>query len=78
MFNVCVSLVLDGKYVQFRVIRSLSCSIIVDTSKVDPHSIRYEEHSVKPTNISNYNETTRIAWHRSFIDCFVLFPSFFN
>mgnify|MGYP002803555676 CR=1 FL=1 len=38
MFTACVSLVLDSKYVQFRIICSLLFSIIVDIFEVEPHS----------------------------------------
>ena len=56
MFTVCVSLVLDSKYLQSRIICSLLCSIIVDTFEVDPHLIQYEKCLVKPTNrLRNYN-----------------------
>ena len=52
MFIVCVSLVVYSEYVQFRVICSFLCSIIFDTFEVDPQSIQYEKHTVKPTNSS--------------------------
>ena len=48
LFTVCVSLVLDSKYMQFRTICSLLCSIIVYIFKVDSNSIQYEKHVVKP------------------------------
>ena len=35
MFTVCVGLVLDSKYVQFRIISSLLGMIIVDTFEVN-------------------------------------------
>ena len=51
---VCVSLVLDSKYVQFRIICSLLCSIqvivIVDTFEVDPTQFNNDKPLVKPTN----------------------------
>ena len=50
MFTVSVILVLDSKYVQFRIICSLLCCTTINTFKVDPHSIQYEKCLVKPTN----------------------------
>ena len=43
MFTVSVILVLDSKYVQFQIICSLLCSATINTFKVDPHSIQYEQ-----------------------------------
>ena len=37
MFAVCGDIVLDGEYMQFKIICSLSCSNIVNTFDVDPH-----------------------------------------
>ena len=45
----CVNLVLDSKYVQFQIIFSLLWSMIVDTSKVDPHLNQYEKCQIKPS-----------------------------
>ena len=42
MFTAFASLRLDSEYIQFQIICLVSCSIIVDAFKVDPHSIQYE------------------------------------
>ena len=42
MFTVCVGLVFSGKYVQFQIICTLSCGIIVDTFKVTLYSLNKE------------------------------------
>ena len=46
MLTVCISLVFDSKYGQFRIICSLLCSVIADTIEFDPHSIQYQKHLV--------------------------------
>ena len=49
--TVCVDLVFDSKYVQFREICSLQCSTIINTfCGVDPHSELLKKIPVKPKN----------------------------
>ena len=50
MFTLCVDLVFGSEYVQFQIISSFLCIIIVDTFEVDPHSIQYKKCLMKPSN----------------------------
>ena len=50
MFTLCVSSVLDSKYVQFRIICTLLCTMIVDTFETDSQLIHYEKRLVQFTN----------------------------
>ena len=77
MFTVCVSLVLDSKCVQFWIICSIVCSIIVNT-EVDPCSIQYDKHLVKPTNIDHFLEfkrqrTSRVKHQLIILNCYIKF-----
>ena len=62
MFIVRDSLVLDSKlYVQFRIIFSLLCTIIVYKFEVDLHSVQQEKRSMKPTNMRKFSIADKIS-----------------
>ena len=61
MFTVCVSPGLVRKYVQFQIICSLFCCIIVDTFIVEPHSFQYEKQLEKPTNTSAHTKLSLVS-----------------
>ena len=50
MFTVCVGFVFGSKYVQFRTICTLQCSIKVNTVEVNPDSNSLQNGIVKPKN----------------------------
>ena len=72
---ICVSFALDSKYVQFQIICSLLCSLIVDTFEVDPCSIPYKKCQVKPTNTHTKVPSPKIRFQPKTFkeDCVLLF-----